>query len=426
MAQAEAAVRDGAVAIAPLRNPYPDITPEEQLARAVALRPILRAQQDEADARGHYSEELHREFLKSGFYRILNPKLFGGYEYDYVHYYKVMLEISRGHPGAGWCLALGASHGAVVAAHWPPQAQADFFGKDGLFIAPHSAPPGGKLTPVEGGYMVSGKWGYCSGIPYSTHLLAGCLIMREGQPPEGAVAVLPRDKYTILDDWGGDATLGMAASGSNSVVAENVFVPAHHVGGGNALWSRPEEMVGGTPGTRLHGNPMYLGRLMGPYHASLVTPVIGAARAAIDAFEELLLTKINMAQPNVLRAEHFEGQRPYGEAVAMTDAAEAILIRTCEQYMDYCRRWARDGTLISLEENIRLWTLLQQGGKLAAEAVELIWRSASSAQSKRGTQIQRYYRDAAMYRQHISAQIQNFAVYAARAHFGQPIGMFGV
>jgi len=165
---------------------------------------------------------------------------------------------------------------------------------------------------------------------------------------------------------------------------------------------------------------------MGPYHASLITPVIGAARAAIDEFEELLLTKINLAQPNVPRAQHFEGQRPYGEAVAMTDAAEAILIRACEQYMEYCRRWGRDGTLISLEENLRLWTLEQQAGKLAAEAVELIWRSASSAQSKRGGRIQRYYRDAAMYRQHISAQIQNFAVYLGRVHFNQPVGMFGV
>jgi 3-hydroxy-9,10-secoandrosta-1,3,5(10)-triene-9,17-dione monooxygenase len=133
-----------------------------------------------------------------------------------------------------------------------------------------------------------------------------------------------------------------------------------------------------------------------------------------------------MAQPNVLRAYHYEGQRPFGEAVAMTDAAEAILIAACDRYMEYCYRWGRDGAPITLEENLRLWTMEQQAGKLAAEAVELIWRSASSAESKRGTRIQRYFRYVAMYRQHISAQIQNFAVYLARAHFDQPVGMFGL
>jgi 3-hydroxy-9,10-secoandrosta-1,3,5(10)-triene-9,17-dione monooxygenase len=426
MSSVQAAVRDEGAKIRALPVPEPDLTPDELLRRARALRPLLRATQDESDARGHYSEEIHKKFMEAGFYRIIQPKLFGGYEFDYTTYYRVMLEIATGHPGAGWCLALGASHGAVVAAHWPAEAQVDFFGTDGHFIAPHSAPPGGRLTKVEGGYLVSGKWGYCSGIPYSTHLLGTSLLQKEDGPAEMKVVVLPREAYTIVDDWGGDATLGMAASGSNSVTADNVFVPEHHVSYGNALWCRPEEMADGTYGTRLHGNPMYLGRLMGPYHASLITPVIGAARAAIDAFEEILTSRVNMAQPNVLRAYHYEGQRPFGEAVAMTDAAEAILIAACDRYMEYCYRWGRDGAPITLEENLRLWTMEQQAGKLAAEAVELIWRSASSAESKRGTRIQRYFRDVAMYRQHISAQIQNFAVYLARAHFDQPVGMFGL
>ena len=65
---------------------------------------------------------------------------------------------------------------------------------------------------------------------------------------------------------------------------ENVFVPEHHVGYlAPGLASTPESMENGTPGTRLHGNPMYLGRLAGPFHVTLVMPVVGAARAALDA-----------------------------------------------------------------------------------------------------------------------------------------------
>jgi len=81
----------------------------------------------------------------------------------------------------------------------------------------------------------------------------------------------------------------MRASGSNSVRIENVFVPEHHVGYlAPGLAATPESMENGTPGTRLHGNPMYLGRLAGPFHVTLVMPVVGAARAALDEYEEII------------------------------------------------------------------------------------------------------------------------------------------
>ena len=98
-----------AVAPAGAAPPEPELTPEALIARASALRPMLREQQDENDARGTYSEALHREFLKAGLYRILQPRMFGGYEFEVPTFYKAMLEISRGHPGVGWCLALCAS-----------------------------------------------------------------------------------------------------------------------------------------------------------------------------------------------------------------------------------------------------------------------------------------------------------------------------
>ena len=70
--------------------------------------------------------------------------MFGGYEFDLGTFYRVMLEIARGHPGVGWCLALAASHAFEVASHWSEQAQIELFG-DGHFIAPHRAPPLGTL-----------------------------------------------------------------------------------------------------------------------------------------------------------------------------------------------------------------------------------------------------------------------------------------
>ena len=68
----------------------------------------------------------------------------------------------------------------------------------------------------------------------------------------------------------------------------------------------------------------------------------------------------------------------------------------------------------------------QNAGWLACDAVELIFRAASSSASKKGQRIERYFRDVAMYRSHISAQLPTFAGGLARLHFGQPMVMFGI
>jgi 3-hydroxy-9,10-secoandrosta-1,3,5(10)-triene-9,17-dione monooxygenase len=416
------ALRRPAIAV-----PEPGLTPAEVVARAVALRPILRAQQDENDARGTYSEELHQAFLQAGFYRITQPRLFGGYEFDLATFYRVMLEISRGHPGVGWCLTLAASHAFEVASWWPEQAQFELFGQEGHFIAPHRAPPLGTLTPVAGGYTLNGTWDYCSGIPYATHCIVGAWIRRDGEPPKIGHAAVARHKVTVLDDWGGDRVMGMQASGSNSVRIDNVFVPEHHVGYlSPGLGSSPDKMEEGTPGTRLHGNPMYLGRLAGPFHASLVVPIGGAARAALDEFEEIITTRKTLSLPQIPRFEHFDYQRPFGQALTLTDAAEAIMIKGAEMYADYCNRWAADGTPITLEENMRLWGMTQHAGRMACEAVELLFHTAGSAVSRKGNRMQRYFNDVAMYRGHSSSQQLNFASGLARLHFGMPWGMYGL
>ncbi|MGH6981617.1 MAG: hypothetical protein ACREFC_10455, partial [Stellaceae bacterium] len=75
---------------------------------------------------------------------------------------------------------------------------------------------------------------------------------------------------------------------------------------------------------------------------------------------------------------------------------------------------------------LRLWGMMQQAGRLASEAVDVVFCNASSAATKKGQKIERYYRDVGMYKSHISSQILNFAGPIARAHFGLEIGMFGM
>jgi 3-hydroxy-9,10-secoandrosta-1,3,5(10)-triene-9,17-dione monooxygenase len=410
----------------PLPQPEPDLTPATIIERATRLTPAIRAAQDEDDARGCHSPAMDQDFRKAGFYRILQPKLVGGYEFDYPTFYRTMLQVARGNPGVAWCLALGATHGSLIASHWPERAQYELFGSTGDFIAPHRV---GAITSscerAEGGYVVDGIWNYCSGIPYATHFV-GNVVLRENDKSRILIFVMPRAQLRMLDDWGGDATLGMRASGSNSVEIKKTFIPEHLVIPAKpALWAN-EPMDDGTHGTRLHRNPMYLGRFIGPYHMSLVMPVLGAARAALDEFEENVVTRPTYHPPIMPRREHFDTQRPFGYALMLTDSAEALLMTAAETYMQYCRRWGDDRTPISLEDNVRLYGMVLTAGRLASEAVEHLFHNASSAASKRGQRLERYFRDVAMYRQHMSAQYLNIASGIGRVHLGLPFGWGGL
>jgi 3-hydroxy-9,10-secoandrosta-1,3,5(10)-triene-9,17-dione monooxygenase len=404
----------------------PNRLPEDVVAGAAALRERIRADADAAELRGFHSEELQADFIEAGLYRILLPRMFGGDEFDLSVFYKAMLEIARADPGTGWCLTLCASHCFLVASHWPERTQRELFGPGRYFAAAHRPALTGNATQVEGGYVVDGIWDYCSGIPYSSHFIAGCNLM-VGRGNKGVInVIIPREKVKVLDDWGGDQTLGMRSSGSHSVKVENVFVPEHHGVKGWKMWADPKTMLNGTPGTRLHKNPMYLGRIMGPYHMSIVTPVIGAARAAIDEYEQIITTQKTIFPPIVWRYQSPDFQRVYGQAQMLADAAEAILVRSTEIYMEYCNRWAVHGTPIGVEENVRLWGMLQHAGRLACEAMEFIFNAARSSSAKKGRRMERYYRDCAMYRSHISSQHLNFAAPIGRSHFGLKLGIMGL
>src|SRR5215469_17870639 len=103
--------------------PEPHLTPQEMLRRAEALRPILRERQVLCEELGRLPEETNQDFLNAGFYRILQPRRFGGYEFDLSDFIRIMAEIARGCPESGWVLALTSGHPAAFIAGFVEQAQ---------------------------------------------------------------------------------------------------------------------------------------------------------------------------------------------------------------------------------------------------------------------------------------------------------------
>src|ERR1700728_4459520 len=111
--------------------PEPDLTSEEMIARAVALRRLLIERQAEVEERTFYSEEMHQRFLDAGFYRVYVPRRYGGYEFDVTTFARVAQELSRGCVSTGWCVALGSRHALQVRAWVPESPLAEIFGDRG-------------------------------------------------------------------------------------------------------------------------------------------------------------------------------------------------------------------------------------------------------------------------------------------------------
>src|SRR5215210_2284614 len=102
--------------------PEPDLTPDELLARAQALVPLLRERQTATEAAGSLLDETHEAFIEAGLYRTLQPRRFGGYEFGLRDFVRVISEVSRGCPSSGWVLGLTAGPPHLLG-HFGEQAQ---------------------------------------------------------------------------------------------------------------------------------------------------------------------------------------------------------------------------------------------------------------------------------------------------------------
>jgi 3-hydroxy-9,10-secoandrosta-1,3,5(10)-triene-9,17-dione monooxygenase len=399
--------------------PEPDLTPADVLARARALRDRVREEAPAAEAAGCPSPELHRAFVEAGFYRILQPRRYGGYGFDLEAFLRVTMTIAEGDMGTGWCLSLGSAHVLQVCAYFSEQAQDELFAhRDGYLSTPHRAAPEGTATKVDGGYRVTGRWAYSSGAPYGSHFIATSM----GPLPDGRMAVLapivPMEQCTVVDDWGGANSIGLRASGSNTVVVDDVFVPDHLVVDGN--WLGAQHPPEGPQGFLVHRTPMYLGRTMTIYYGELAALLVGAARASVAEFERLVLEKKTPLPPVIPRMESDDQLRWLGQARRKTSAAEALVLTVARRYRELGERFIAEGVPFTIADDDGLRNLALQAQELATETVELCFRRAGASSTKPGSVLERAFRDVSLAMTHPAANLEDAATMSSRLQLGLP------
>lgn len=382
-----------------LRLPGPEPASAEVIARAEALAPTLIERQAETEQRTFYAPDTHDEFARAGFYRILVPKRYGGYELGVETFLRVSMTLARACPSTGWMYCLGATHALAAATLFDERAQAELF-EAGDFVCPATIVPGGSAERAEdGGWVLNGTWKYCSGSPYATHFMGHALVSRgEGLPPGTLLFIAPRDTWRRLDDWGDQ--LGLRGSGSHGITIENGRIPEHFALPDTHL--SEITVTGGTPGRLLHG-PEYGGGPLSFMNLEIAALAVGMALGALDAYEDMMRDRTTLLPPIVARAQNPDYQFWYGEAAGMIGAAEAAVLNAVHQWSELC---ARGADAFTREQDLRITAICRQVIRLSWQAVEQwLFPTAGSSSVRSGERFERVWRDMSTLHNHTGISV---------------------
>jgi 3-hydroxy-9,10-secoandrosta-1,3,5(10)-triene-9,17-dione monooxygenase len=371
------------------------VTTEELLQRAHELRPLFSDSIEETEQLTHIPEALHAKVQEAGFYQLLVPKRYGGFEVDLPTYVKIWMEIARGDMSGAWNACLAANHALQLASWFPERTQDEIFSTPGgMKAASVAAPLSGFARKVDGGWELNGKVAYCSGIPYSTHYMGQALTepAEPGGPPGPQILFwAPRDQFEVLDDWG--KLTGLVGSGSNSIVFDKAFVPDHYVL--EATHMADVDPGEGTIGYRLHGNTLYNSRGLGFFTMTVGGIMVGGAYGALDEFKHILQTRDLVRPPFGKRATDPDHQRWYGAALTKIKVAEGALLHSADMQMQFARN-AVDGRPYTWGDDQFVGTVARDAYSLAWQAMqEWIFRYSGSSAATKGAKIERTLRDMA-------------------------------
>ncbi len=192
------------------------------------LQPVLRERAAQCKSQGRIPDESIADFHRAGFFKILQSQEYGGYEMDPQVFYAVGLELAKACMSSAWVLGVVAVHNWQMNL-FDPQASRDVWGADPAVLISSSYAPMGAVTPVEGGFMLSGRWSFSSGCEHCNWVFLGAVVPTEKAPwdmQNYSTFLLPDTDYTIEKNWD---VVGLQGTGSHDIVVDNKFVPTHRV-----------------------------------------------------------------------------------------------------------------------------------------------------------------------------------------------------
>lgn len=290
---------------------------EHILERARALVPALRERAQHCEELRRLPDETVQAFRDAGLFRIMGPRSFGGSERGLSTLAQAVIEVGQGCGSSAWCLCiLGVHH--WLAGLFPEAAQRELFehGPDVLF--PATFAPTGKATVAHGGFTLSGRWSFASGVDHSTWAAVAGVVRHDQKPPIPDVRcfLVPVSDFRIDDTW---FVSGLKGTGSKDIVIEDAFVPSHRV------VPFAELINGFAPGTKLHEAASFRMPLFTALALIAAAPAVGIAKGARTAFIARAKQRV-MAYGGGKQSEQAATKVRLSHASAQIDTAEVLLL----------------------------------------------------------------------------------------------------
>jgi indole-3-acetate monooxygenase len=328
------------------------------------------------------------------------PRKFGGLELHPVDLVRVIEMLSSADGSVGWCATIANVYG-LLAGSLSEAAADEIFGNHEIVAG--TINPTGTAIAVDGGYRVTGRWGYGSGIDHSSWVIGNCIIhdgttprRTSGGAPDMRFLFFPRSNVEIIDTW---HVGGMRGTGSHDFRVDDLFVPMDR--GIPAFVS-----LGTQPGT------LFQMPLLSLFIVALAAVTLGIARAALDALYGLAGAKTPMGSAVLLRDKPV-AQFSAARAEALVQAARAFIFDAVGKQWDEVAA----GKQASLQKRASIRLACTYAGEACVSAVDLAYQIAGGSALYDSNRLERYLRDIHAATQHIGLTTNNYEL-AGRVLFG--------
>lgn len=368
----------------PLAAPAPGI--EEMTARVRALLPVLERNAARGEQERRVAQESIDALAEAGVFKIAQPKRYGGYELPVRAQIEVSATVAEADGGTAWVVTL-CNQCAWMAGLFPEQAQDDVWKDNPDAKISGVVTPSAESVKVDGGYLVNGRWYYNSGSWHSDWAVLGMPVVdAAGEAIDHGIALIPRSDLGFEETW---FVAGMKSSGSNCLIAKDVFVPDHRIISAPKAWL-------GEVGTEHTEETLYRSAFTPVLALGVAAPQLGMARKVLELVSAKAATKPLTFTFYKTQSESAVFRHQIAEAAMLIDSAHLHAYRA----VDEIDRAASAGEFPN--EVLRARARADAGWIVAnvTKAINLLLFAHGAAGFAENNVIQRHWRDSAVAGRH--------------------------
>jgi alkylation response protein AidB-like acyl-CoA dehydrogenase len=343
--------------------------------RAAALVPLLLEQAQDAERARRVSDATFDALSKAGIFSMTAPKRYGGAEADFQTQCEVLAHLARGCPSTSWVATIFSAM-SWLAATFPDRAQEEIFADRDPRISGVFSPTGTGVRK-DGGLVVSGRWGFNTGCHGANWTVLNAVV-GTGVDAVPTCVIARSAELTIVDDW---YAAGMAGTGSNTIVADEVFIPAHR-----AL-ALPDMLEARLPSRHNSDNPYFNYPLSPVLTVNAGGTPLGMAQGALETFRARLPGRGIAYTFYTNKSEAVVTHLQVAEAVLTLDSADAH-VRRASTLLD-----RHPGGPMSLDARVKSRAHIAYAMGLARQAVDMLFYASGASSIQTHVPIQRFQRD---------------------------------